>query len=161
MHYLIDGYNVINSNDKFYASTLNDRRKKLIDFIQLCRPHGSINNHATVVFDFKLKYPCGLSGYEKFHVGDIEIIFSNGILSADDIIVELVDESQNPYEITVITNDKGLCRRISASGARHKNVEVFLDKGFNRKNTKKIKECFDANEDNVITDEFAKLWLKK
>jgi hypothetical protein len=42
-------------------------------------------------------------GYNKSHVTEIEIIFSDGVLSADDIIAELVDESKNPYEITVVT----------------------------------------------------------
>jgi predicted RNA-binding protein with PIN domain len=125
MHYIIDGYNVINSSDRFSASSLEERRNKLIEFIQSGRPHGSLRNSATVVFDCKLKNPYESRGYNKSHVGDIEIIFSDGILSADDIIAELVDESKNPYEIMVVTNDKGLRRRSSSSGAKHENVEIF------------------------------------
>jgi predicted RNA-binding protein with PIN domain len=161
MHYIIDGYNVINSSDRFSASSLEERKNKLIEFIQSGRPHGSLRNSATVVFDCKVKNPYESCGYNKSHVGDIEIIFSDGVLSADDIIAELVDESKNPYEIMVVTNDKGLRRRTSSGGSKHESVEIFLAKGFKQKNIKRAKEHFDNKEKDTINEEFIKLWLKK
>jgi predicted RNA-binding protein with PIN domain len=161
MRYIIDGYNVINSSDKFSASSLKERRKRLIEFIQSHRPHGSFRNSVTVVFDSKSKNPYESYGYNKSHVSEIEIIFSDGILSADDIIAELVDESKNPYEITVVTNDKGLRRKTSSSGAKHETVEAFLVKGFKTKNTKRAKEYFDNGEKDIINGELKNLWLKK
>lgn len=161
MRYIIDGYNVINSSDKFSASSLKERRKRLIEFIQSHRPHGSFRNSVTVVFDSKSKNPYESYGYNKSHVSEIEIIFSDGILSADDIIAELVDESKNPYEITVVTNDKGLRRKTSSSGAKHETVEAFLVKGFKTKNIKRAKEYFDNGEKDIINEELKNLWLKK
>jgi predicted RNA-binding protein with PIN domain len=158
MHYIVDGYNVINSNDMFVASTLEGRRNKLLEFIRARRPHGSLKNLITIVFDCKSKNP-----YEsKSHAGDVEIVFSDGIVSADDIIVEIVDKSQNPYEIAVVTNDKGIRRRIAPSGAKYESVEIFLSKGFKQKNIKRAVESYNDNsEASQINEELAKLWLKK
>ncbi|MDR2437104.1 MAG: NYN domain-containing protein [Endomicrobium sp.] len=161
MHYIIDGYNVINLSDKFSASTLEGRRQKFIEFIQLDRPHNSLKNLVAVVFDYKSKNPYESRGYDKSYIGNIEIIFSGGVLSADDIIAGIVNESPNPYEITVVTNDKGLRRRTSSVGAKHETVEAFLTKGFKRKNAKIAKEYFDSEEGEFINEEFKKLWLKK
>jgi predicted RNA-binding protein with PIN domain len=150
MHYIIDGYNVINSSDKFSASSLKERRKRLIEFIQSCSPHGSFRNSVTVVFDSKSKNPYESYSYNKSHVSEIEIIFSDGILSADDIIAELVDESKNPYEITVVTNDKGLRRRTSSGGAKHETVEAFLVKGFKTKNIKEQKNILIMEKKTLL-----------
>jgi predicted RNA-binding protein with PIN domain len=150
MRYIIDGYNVINSSDKFSASSLKERRKRLIEFIQSYRPHGSFRNSVTVVFDSKSKNPYESYGYNKSHVSEIEIIFSDGVLSADDIIAELVDESKNPYEITVVTNDKGLRGRTSSSGAKHKTVEAFLVKGFKTKNIKEQKNILIMEKKTLL-----------
>lgn len=166
MYYIIDGYNVINSSDMFSSSTLEGRRNKLLEFIQFNRPHGSLKNSVTIVFDCKSKNPYESNGYNKSHRGDIEIIFSNDIVSADDIIVKIVDESQNPYEITIITDDKGIRRRISLSGAKYEAVEIFLSKGFKQKNIKRAYEDYDCEDydkgkSKQINEELVRLWLKK
>jgi len=163
VHYIIDGYNVINSDDMFIASTLEGRRNKLIDFVSSRRPHGSLNNSATIVFDCKSKNPYESNGYNKSHIGDIEIIFSDGIVLADDIIAEIVDGAQNPSEITVITNDKGIRRRIALSGARCESVESFIAKGYKQKNVKRAQnyENLPSDDKEIINEEFEKIWLEK
>jgi predicted RNA-binding protein with PIN domain len=162
MHYIIDGYNVINSDDAFIAPTLEGRRGKLVDFISSRRPHGSLNNRATVVFDCKSKNPYESNGYNRSHIGDIEIIFSDGAVLADDIIAEIVDNAQNPAEITVITNDKGIRRRIAPSGAKYESAESFIAKGYKQKNAARAKDCdaLRADDKETINEEFEKIWLK-
>ena len=161
MHYIVDGYNVINSSDMFSASTLEGRRNKLIDFISQNRPHGSVRNSVTIVFDCKSKNPYESCGYNKSHIGSIEIIFSDGVVLADDIIAEIVDNAKNPYEITVITNDKGIRRRTAPSGAKHESVESFLSKGSKPKNIKRANEEVESGAKDDINEEFEKLWLQK
>ncbi|MDR2425825.1 MAG: NYN domain-containing protein [Endomicrobium sp.] len=161
MHYIVDGYNVINCSDNFTASTLEGRRNKLIDFILHNRPHGSLRNIVTVVFDCKSKNPYESGGYNRSHVGSIEIIFSDGIMLADDIIAEMVDNAKNPYEITVVTNDKGIRRRTSPGGAKHESVESFLAKGLKQKNTNRSREVLPRDIKEGINEEFEQLWLKK
>ncbi|MDR1523477.1 MAG: NYN domain-containing protein [Endomicrobium sp.] len=160
MHYIVDGYNVINSDDMFVSNTLENRRNILIKFIREFRPHGSLKNSISVIFDSKSKNLCQTRGYSKICMCDIEVIFSDGVLSADDIIVEIVDMSENPYNITVVTNDRGIIRRIGASGAKHESVEVFLSKRAKHDNVQKVRE-FDIDVKNDINKEFEKLWLKK
>ncbi|MDR1942325.1 MAG: NYN domain-containing protein [Endomicrobium sp.] len=162
MKYIIDGYNVINSSDIFIASTLEGRRNKLIDFIAQNRPHGSLKNSATIVFDCKSKNPYESNGYNVFHVGAIEVIFSDGIVLADDIIAEIVDNSQSAYNITVVTNDKGIRRRIAPSGAKYESVETFIAKGYKEKNAKRARdyENLPTDEKECINEEFERIWLK-
>jgi predicted RNA-binding protein with PIN domain len=159
VHYIVDGYNVINSDDMFVSNTLKDRRNRLIKFISEFIQHGSLKNSISVVFDSKSKNLCESSSYSKTCMYDIEVIFSDGILSADDIIVEIVDMSENPYNITVVTNDKGLIRRISASGAKHERVEIFLSKRIKHGKAQTIREI-DVDVKNEINKELEKLWLK-
>jgi hypothetical protein len=145
----------------FIASTLEGRRNKLIDFISQNRPHGSLRNGITVVFDCKSKNPYEFNGYNSSHVGSIEIIFSDGVMLADDIIAEIVDNAKNPYEITVVTNDKGIRRRTAPSGAKHEGVESFLAKGSKPKNIKRAQEILSGDIKEEINEEFEQLWLKK
>ena len=163
MHYIVDGYNVINASDIFSASTLEGRRNKLIDFISQNRPHGSLRNSVTVVFDHKSKNPYESHGYNKHHVGDIEIVFSDGGggVLADDIIAEIVDNSKNPYEITVVTNDKGIRRRTAPAGAKHESAESFIAKGMKPENIKKRTEAVSYEDKEDINEEFEKIWLQK
>ena len=160
MHYIVDGYNVINLSDMFTAKTLEGRRNKLIDFISNNRPHGSLNNKITVVFDCNSKNPYESQGYNKSHIGEIAIIFSDGVMLADDIIAEIADNAQNPYEITVVSNDKGIRRRTAPSGAKQENVESFLAKGAKPKNIKRAQESLSREIKEEINEEFEQLWLK-
>ena len=162
MHYIIDGYNVINSDDIFIASTLEGRRNKLIDFVSLRRPHGSLNNSVAIVFDCKSKNPYESNCCNKSHIGGIDIIFSDGIVLADDIITEIADNAKNPSEITVVTNDKGIRRRIAPSGAKYESVESFIAKGYKRKNVQRAKDYKNLPTDDKesINEEFEKIWLK-
>jgi len=157
----VDGYNVINADDMFKAQTLEGRRNKLFEFIKQNRPHGSLNNGVTVVFDCKSKNPYDSCGYNKSHLGDIEVIFSDGVDLADDIIAQIVDESSNAREITVVTNDKGIRRRTAPSGAKHESVESFLAKGFKQKNIQRAAESLSPDAKHTIDEEFEKLWIKK
>jgi len=145
----------------FIASTLEGRRNKLIEFISVNRPHGSLRNSVTVVFDCKSKNPYESDGYNKSHYGSIEIIFSDGVVSADDIIAEIADNAKNPYEIIIVTNDKGIRRRTAPSGAKHESVEIFLSKGFKPKNAERASEAASIGVKEEINEEFEKLWLKK
>lgn len=161
MHYIIDGYNVINCSDNFSASTLEGRRNRLIEFISGCRPHGSLRNSVTVVFDCKTKNPYESNGYNRSHIGDIEIVFSDGVVLADDIIADMVDNAKNPYEITVVTNDKGIRRRTAPSGAKQESVESFMAKGSKVKNINRAREALSRDIKEEINEEFEQLWLKE
>ncbi|MDR1952614.1 MAG: NYN domain-containing protein [Elusimicrobiota bacterium] len=162
MHYIVDGYNVINSSYSylFDCPTLEGKRNKLFDFIINKRPHGSFNNRITVVFDCKTKNPYEMDTYNITHIKEIEVIFSDGVLLADDIIANKCDSVKNAAEIIVVTNDKGIHRRISLSGAKYENVEVFIAKANKRKNINRAKEKLSSDIKEEINKEFEKIWIK-
>jgi predicted RNA-binding protein with PIN domain len=159
MYYLIDGYNVINCSDMFVANTLELRRAKLINFITERSPQGK--NSAAVVFDYKSPNPNEFGSYNKSHYGELEIIFSDGTLSADDVIADIAENSARPYEITVVTNDKGLRRRVAALGVKYEDVEVFIRRGQQAERAKSRASDIDGKKLNDITQEFTLKWLKK
>ena len=103
MEYLIDGYNVIKFSEMFSARTLELQRTKLIDFILKYNPQG--NNKVTIVFDCKSSNPYETDGYTTTTIKGIKTIFSEGQRSADDVIVDYVEKSQKPYNITVLIAD--------------------------------------------------------
>ena len=160
MEFLIDGYNVIKYSEMFSARTLELQRDKLIDFILKYNPQG--NNKVTIVFDCRSSNPYEPDGYTTTSIKGIKTIFSEGQKSADDIIVDYVENSQKPYNITVVTNDKGIFRRIGGKGAKKMAVAEFI---YNRakeptkvNNVIRIKKKDDYS---AISKELSDLWLKE
>ena len=163
MEFIIDGYNVI-KNDKyshlFESKTLEKSRNNLLNFIYINKPQG--NNDITIVFDCRNKNPYEFDGYSTSTVIGTRIIFSDGQLRADDVIVELVENSKNSSNIMVVTNDKGIKRRIGGSGAKIKSVEDFILKGLkNIKKTDNISKIEQKDNFEQINEEFLEKWLNK
>ncbi|GAB1401759.1 hypothetical protein MASR1M68_06700 [Elusimicrobiota bacterium] len=163
MEFIIDGYNVI-KNDKysllFESKTLEKSRNNLLDFIYTNKPQG--DNDITIVFDCRNKNPYEFDGYSTGTVIGMRIIFSDGQLRADDVIVELVENSKNSADITVVTNDKGIKRRIGGSGAKIKSVEDFVMKGLKKiKKTDNISKMEQKDNFEQINKEFLEKWLNK
>ena len=160
MEFLIDGYNVIKFSEMFSARTLELQRDKLIDFILKYNPQG--NNKVTIVFDCKSSNPYEADGYTTTTIKGIKTIFSEGQKSADDVIVEYVEKSQKPYNITVVTNDKGIFRRIGGKGAKKMTVAEFI---YNRakEQTKPNNVIIMKQKDEFseISRELSDLWLKE
>lgn len=160
MEYLVDGYNVIKFSELFSARTLELQRNKLIDFILKYNPHG--NNKITVVFDCKSSNPYETDGYTTTTIKGIKTIFSEGQKSADDIIVDYVENSQRPYNITVVTNDKGIFRRIGGKGAKKMTVAEFIyNKAKQEKQINNITKMKQKDNFSAISQELSDLWLKE
>lgn len=160
MEYLLDGYNIIKFSELFTARNLESSRNKLIDFILKYNPQGK--NSITVVFDCKSSNPYEIDGFTTTTIKGIKTIFSEGQKSADDVIVDYVENSRKPYNITVVTNDKGIYRRIGGKGAKKMSVAEFI---YNRakeqstaNNIIKIKKQDDFS---AISKELSDLWLKE
>ena len=120
------------------------------------------NNKVTIVFDCRSSNPYEADGYTTTTIKGIKTIFSEGQKSADDVIVEYVEKAQKPYNITVVTNDKGIFRRIGGKGAKKMAVAEFI---YNRakeqtrpNNIIRMKQKDDFSE---ISRELSDLWLKE
>lgn len=160
MEFLIDGYNVIKFSEMFSARTLELQRDKLIDFILKYNPQG--NNKVTIVFDCRSSNPYEADGYTVTTIKGIKTIFSEGQKSADDVIVDYVEKSQKPYNITVVTNDKGIFRRIGGKGAKKMAVAEFIyNRAKQEKQTNNIIRMKQKDDFSAISRELSDLWLKE
>lgn len=159
MEYLIDGYNVIKYSEMFSARTLELQRDKLIDFILKYNPQG--NNKITIVFDCKSSNPYETDGYTTTAIKGIKTIFSEGQKSADDVIVDYVEKSQKPYNITVVTNDKGIFRRIGGKGTKKMSVSEFIYNRAKEIRTNNIIKIKQKDDFSAISKELSDLWLKE
>ena len=160
MEYLVDGYNVIKFTDMFSSVSLETSRNKLIDFILKYNPQGK--NSITVVFDCKSSNPFEFNGYTTTTIKGIKTIFSEGQKSADDVIVDYVEKSQKPYNITVVTNDKGIFRRIGGKGAKKMAVAEFIyNRAKEQTKTNNIIRMKQKDDFSAISRELSDLWLKE
>lgn len=161
MEYLIDGYNVIKYSEIFSARSLELQRDKLIDFILKYNPQG--NNKITIVFDCRSSNPYETDGYTTTTtIKGIKTIFSEGQKSADDVIVDYVEKSQKPYNITVVTNDKGIFRRIGGKGAKKMSVSEFIyNRAKEQTKTNNIVKIKQKDDFSAISRELSDLWLKE
>jgi predicted RNA-binding protein with PIN domain len=128
MHLIIDAYNVIKSGltDIFDGMTLEQQRGLFIRLVNENRPQGSPNNKVTAVFDgsYEVSLASGTFGRAAF-AGGLEVIYTEGE-PADDLIERLVLELKNRAEATIVTDDKGLIRRLGGTGVNRMSVDAFL-----------------------------------
>ncbi len=160
MEYLVDGYNVIRFSEMFSASSLELQRNKLIDFILRYNPQGK--NKITVVFDCKSSNPYEPDSWTTTTIKGIKTIFSEGQKSADDVIVEYVENSYKPYNIVVVTNDKGIYRRIGGNGAKKMSVAEFIyNRAKEEKTINNVIRMKQKDDFSAISRELSDLWLKE
>jgi predicted RNA-binding protein with PIN domain len=132
MHYLIDGYNVIFSLIDSKESLQTLRQKVILTLQKQFAKRGIVG---TLVFDgtHRRDEESGLS-----YSSPLTIAYAPKGQSADDYIIERIEAAQNPKQITVITNDRGLTRHAKSHGAKVEANEVFIQwLGKKRKGRKK------------------------
>ena len=162
LHYILDGYNIINSSGALLAGkTLEERRERLVSLVRDACPQGSARNTVTIVFDGRQENPFGGCGSRKeLRAGGIEVVFSEGC-SADEVIVETASLSRSPSLQVVVTNDKGIRRLLGGSGVRFMNVAEFCSRlsGFRRHGLRRNDGKVDAETAREIDRELEDKWL--
>lgn len=139
---IIDGYNVLYWLKEKLQKELN--RDSLISLL------GKLHRKKLiVVFDSK-QSNLFLFSVKKSSSG-VKIIFTEPDKSADEKIEELVRKSKNPQNITVVSNDRGLHRRVRSYHAKVCFVEDFLKSILEEK--KKIKD--ETNVKNELPVDIA------
>lgn len=136
---IIDGYNVLYWLKEKLQKELN--RDSLISL--LGRLH---RKKLIVVFDSK-QSNLFLFSVKELSSG-VKIIFTEPNKSADEKIEELVYKSKNPQNITVVSNDRGLHRRVRGYHAKACFVEDFLKSILEEK--KKIKDETNAKNELLV-----------
>ena len=164
LHFLIDGYNVINRCNLFKdSSILQESREALLRMIKDNRLTGSSNNRVTVVFDGK---NAGVLK-KKMKVGLIDVIFSQNE-SADETIKKMVVSCRNPKQMVLVSDDKSIILAVRMHGAKVISVNEFVFKGnrsFRAQKSKKASQMHEKKpglafwQQQVINRELKKLWV--
>jgi len=158
VHYIIDGYNLINHRSFNPLKKIKDTRIGLINLITREKLCGSSNNRITVVFD---GYPDQAGIPESF--GPVDVLYSRDI-SADEKIKLLVESSKMPQNIIVVSDDKEIRAAVRVAGAVVAGVEEFLGA---QKHSKPQKEDgseklnLNPTQMEAINAELKKKWLKE
>ncbi|MBI4310074.1 MAG: NYN domain-containing protein [Candidatus Omnitrophica bacterium] len=162
LHYLLDGYNIINQVPRFCEGTLEDRRLRLLAWLNIVRPQGSARNAVTVVFDGDPRYfgrpPCGCA----------RVIFTAGE-SADDCLKRMVERSPAKKKLVVVSDDKDIKLYARALGAGVLGVGEFAA-DLVRRRDKKTKtrpvsvkgaegKHISLTQAQKINKEFERIWL--
>ncbi len=163
LHFVLDGYNIIKQISFLAEGKLESQREKLIRFIEVKSPQGSLRNKVTIIFD-------GQSvggGYQRS--SRIHIVFSSQE-GADEKIKRLVTQEKNKKCIVVVTDDRDIQYYVRSQGAQVLGVHHFLNKGSDRQKrllgdpkaslSGEVKNL-SKNLEYEITSELERIWLEK
>lgn len=118
MHYFIDGYNLL-----FRVSAGDDLQKLREDVIHdLANKINLLELDATIVFDAQYQN----TESSRSHLNCLEIIFTAIGETADEFILEALNEDINPSRHIVVTSDKKLAWLSKRSHAKAETVEEFI-----------------------------------
>lgn len=134
MHYWIDGYNLLFYLPKTLGS-FEEKRRFLITQIE--KQVELLSLSVTIVFDAS---DPAQNHDTRMHLHSLEIIYTHPGKSADDAILEAVELSKTPSQISVVTSDKGLSTKAKALGAKILPLSeffLFLQKKQKRKTSTK------------------------
>ena len=160
LQYIIDAYNIINHPQfRPRARKSLNIQSLLADFIILNRLTGSRKNKLILVFD---GYPP--QGEKMPDAEGLVCLFSR-LIEADEVIKKLVEESAQPANIIVVSDDKGIQTVVGFLGAKISSVEEFI---CGKKSSRVFGSALEEREENkvsysdmqVINAELKKKWLK-
>lgn len=120
MYFFIDGYNLLFTWGES-SHSLVTQRNNITRSLQKLFSHYKLSG--TLVFDGRVSH-----GEEsgKVYLSPLEIAYTLKGQSADDYIIESVEISKKPHQITVISNDKKLQANARSLGARTMKSSEFI-----------------------------------
>lgn len=164
LHYILDGYNIIQSGpDELLArGTLQGKREFLLSLLKTFLNNGAHGLQVTVVFDGPESLPFFGSEPSSSYYHGIRVVFSEG-RSADARIEELVGKLSNTGETVVVTNDRGLRRLTAGTGVRFLSVEEFVRKILPVQGAAKPRSAgeIETSAAENINNELKDIWLKR
>lgn len=148
VHYLIDGYNLIETHKEYFPGNARGSREQLINLIKTKKPQGSRRNKITVIFD-------GQPGIAWPADKEVDVRFTSG-KEADWHIKRFVEDNSNPKQIIVVTDDRAIKRHVSSAGARTMTTVEFMQKLFpkQKKQYQDNVKNLDPEQIKEINEEF-------
>lgn len=120
MHYYIDGYNFLFRLQGKAKTALERKRQSLIDLLN--EELSSAHLHVSIIFDSSEQ----IKDYaQSFRLSHLEIIYAPRNQTADEYIVELIENKKNPKMYTVVTSDTALARECKQNGTYVLSIEEF------------------------------------
>jgi predicted RNA-binding protein with PIN domain len=121
LQYIIDAYNIIN-HPQFRpgARKSSNIQSLLVDFIRSNRLSGSRKNKVIIVFDGYPPYG------EKMPEDETLTCLFSRMIEADEMIKKLVEESGQPRNIIVVSDDRAVQSAVRFLNARSSAVEEFI-----------------------------------
>ncbi|MFH1416220.1 MAG: NYN domain-containing protein [Elusimicrobiota bacterium] len=153
VHYLLDGYNLIETHSGDFPGKLRTARDRLIDLIIEKRPEGSGRNMITLFFD-------GQPGIDSPREKRLDVRFTSG-KEADWHIKKFVDNSDNPRRLIVVTNDKAIIKYVSIKGAKTMSSDDFLSRLFTEKRPAGYRTVSGKNLTSEEMEDINRDFLKK
>lgn len=121
MLYLVDGYNFVFRLGLKRKFSLQALREEFIKSFSACVE--KLHLHVALIFDGK-DLPVG--SYTRGNWKDVDIIYTHHGLSADDYIINQVENSEKPRSITVVTSDRELAGKVGLYGSPVISIEEFM-----------------------------------
>jgi predicted RNA-binding protein with PIN domain len=139
---------------------LEDQRSRLIRYIEVRQPQGSVQNEVTVIFDGQE----GVDGWNRCHA--VKVIFSTGE-TADDVIRKMVEHSSRVKQMVVVTDDRALGVACRNYGAKIRSVDDFMcfrgsrrERMVTRTKTKIVSKELPWSLQDQITRELKDIWVR-
>ena len=115
MHIIVDAYNVMRSTafaDDFDFKVLKNQRERFLSL--LSEYAGTVKHRVIAVFD-------GAGSGEilgnSVIYGNVQVVYSSGGETADDVIKRMAAEASNPKELMVVSSDKEIMYYVRQCGA--------------------------------------------
>lgn len=133
MHYLIDGYNLLFRLLHDEKDLQSEREAIIYD---LNKKISLIHLNASIVFDAAFQ----VGGRSRSHFDALEILYTAQGESADDYILDEIQNSPSPHQETVVTSDKKLARQVRLCSGHTESVEDFIQ-WLNRSYKNKLRQA--------------------
>lgn len=158
LHYVIDGYNLLNHPQvNSLGKKAPDPAKTILILIRNRRLTGSAKNKIILVFDGFPK-----SGVLPPEETGVEVIFSRKV-SADEKIKMLVEERAMRKQIIVVSDDREIKFMVKSLGAQCLGIEEFIAAKEKLKPPPRkdlLKPELNFSQVHKINEELKKIWLK-
>lgn len=157
LHFIVDGYNLINKIDSLKKTSLKAKREALLRLLADYKVKLSSRNKITVVFDGKSEVV-----HPAIKNPHLNIIFSKD-QDADSLIKAMIDGSENSKSLVIVTNDRDIIYFAKARNVKHKNTEDFLAQIRRKINKSGQDDSFklDFKQAYKINEELREIWFKK